>query len=129
MKISYQQIYLMSADDQSIIPMLSNRLMSAKVAAKMAALIVQISKVLIDKINPKQDDLIKKYGKQNDKGEFAVDPSSQDYKDYLKEFTTWLQGETAEVTFDPLTMEDVKDEKFTPTEIYGLSMNGFIVSK
>lgn len=129
MKISYQQIYLMSADDQSIIPMLSNRLMSAKVAAKMAALIVQVSKVLIEQINPKQDDLIKKYGKKNEKGEFVVDPASKDYQDYLKEFTTWLQGQTAEVTFDPLTMEDVKDEKFTPTEIYGLSMNGFIVSK
>lgn len=129
MKISYQQIYLMSADDQSIIPMLSNRLMSAKVAAKMAALIVQISKVLIEQINPKQDDLIKKYGKKNDKGELVVDPGSKDYQDYLKEFTTWMQGQTAEVAFDPLTMEDVKDEKFTPTEIYGLSMNGFIVSK
>lgn len=129
MKISYQQIYLMSADDQSIIPMLSNRLMSAKVAAKMAALIVQISKVLIEQINPKQDDLIKKYGKKNDKGEMVVDPGSKDYQDYLKEFTTWMQSQTAEVTFDPLTMEDVKDEKFTPTEIYGLSMNGFIVSK
>ena len=119
----------MSADDQSIIPMLSNRLMSAKVAAKMAALIVQVSKVLIEQINPKQDDLIKKYGKQNEKGEFVVDPVSKDYQDYLKEFTAWLQSQTAEVTFDPLTMEDVKDEKFTPTEIYGLSMNGFIVSK
>lgn len=129
MKISYQQIYLMSADDQSIIPMLSNRLMGAKVAAKMAALIVQLSKVLIEQITPKQDDLIKKYGKKNDKGDFVVDPTSQEYQDYLKEFTAWLQGQTAEVTFDPLTMEDVKDEKFTPTEIYGLSMNGFIVSK
>lgn len=129
MKISYHQIYLMSADDQSIIPMLSNRLMSAKVAAKMAALIVQVSKVLIEQINPKQDELIKKYGKKNEKGEFVVDPASKDYQDYLKEFTAWLQSQTAEVTFDPLTMEDVKDEKFTPTEIYGLSMNGFIVSK
>lgn len=129
MKISYHQIYLMSADDQSIIPMLSNRLMSAKVAAKMAALIVQVSKVLIEQINPKQDEMIKKYGKKNEKGEFVVDPASKDYQDYLKEFTAWLQSQTAEVTFDPLTMEDVKDEKFTPTEIYGLSMNGFIVSK
>ena len=129
MKISYHQIYLMSADDQSIIPMLSNRLMSAKVAAKMAALIVQVSKVLIEQINPKQDELIKKYGKKNEKGEFVVDPASKDYQDYLKEFTAWLQSQTAEVTFDPLTMEDVKDEKFTPTEIYGLSMNGFVVSK
>lgn len=129
MKISYHQIYLMSADDQSIIPMLSNRLMSAKVAAKMAALIVQVSKVLIEQINPKQDEMIKKYGKKNEKGEFVVDPASKDYQDFLKEFTVWLQGQTAEVAFDPLTMEDVKDEKFTPTEIYGLSMNGFIVSK
>lgn len=129
MKISYQQIYLMSADDQSIIPMLSNRLMSAKVAAKMAVLIVQLSKVLIDQITPKQDDLIKKYGTKKENGDYAVDPNSQNYQDYLKEFTAWMQGQTAEVTFEPLTMEDIKDEKFTPTEIYGLSLNGFVVSK
>ena len=93
--------------------------MPVKQSYRMSKLAKCITKEMND-IEESRNDLIKKFGDKNDKGQIEIIDNDKK-EEFNKEFADLLKEEV-EITFVPIDLENIGEAKLTPFDIVALDI-------